>query len=529
MAPITTARLATCVVAATFVSAAAATLPTEALADDGSVSVPVAPVTAPSLDTGAVLAGEASAAVEGAMAAVLGETAQAAAQPTEEAAPADATPPAAPSAATPVETVRALETAPVQAPSEPDTTPVSSDIATGIATTAAPAATSPAGAVQASPTNVNVSVRIGSPGDNGPVTQLNVVAAVGTAPSATGSGTSATPATTTAAPSTTSGGAHASTPAPQPAAASSSSAQDDPDTWTWQWNCLSKPDLSVIPVAGSTTGSVPRNWTWIWNCGENPAQYQDATAAQYQPSNTNISIRISSPGNDGPVSQANVAIAAHVGLPVVATPAGPAVVVPVPVPVADVVSQAVIPGMTSLPALVAPPEPVWLGGDVSVRSIVETVHDVVDLPYLLPPLAGAGTFRLVERQRRLPALGGRAVPVVGRLAPLGALDLGTLTVADAEASSADGRSAAAGVSPSRAAKNKKQIRWRAPLPQPMPVPVPSGASFAPATGGSSSGGGIPVFLALPFLAAMVDLARRVTLDRVALPSGHRSRVPEDPG
>src|SRR6188472_2265737 len=121
MAPITTARLATCVVAATFVSAAAATLPTEALADDGSVSVPAAPVTAPSLDTGAVLAGEASAAVEGAMADVLGETAQAAAQPTEEAAPADATPRAAPSAATPVETVPALETAPVQVPSEPDT------------------------------------------------------------------------------------------------------------------------------------------------------------------------------------------------------------------------------------------------------------------------------------------------------------------------------------------------------------------------------------------------------------------------
>jgi len=28
---------------------------------------------------------------------------------------------------------------------------------------------------------------------------------------------------------------------------------------------------------------------------------------------------------------------------------------------------------------------------------------------------------------------------------------------------------------------------------------------------------------------MLDLARRVTLDRVALPSGHRSRVPENPG
>ena len=111
MAPITTARLATCVVAATLVSAAAATLPKEALADDGPASVPSAPVTTPTLDTGAVLAGEASAAVEDAIGDALGEAAQA----TEQAAPADTTSTAAPSAATPVETVPAAETAPVQA------------------------------------------------------------------------------------------------------------------------------------------------------------------------------------------------------------------------------------------------------------------------------------------------------------------------------------------------------------------------------------------------------------------------------
>ena len=523
MAPITTARLATCVVAATLVSAAAATLPTEALADDGPASVPSAPVTAPSLDTGAVLAGEASAAVDDAIGDALGEAAQA----TEQAAPADATSTDAPSAATPVETVPPSETAPVQAPAEPDTTPVSSDTAAGIATTATTAAPAAATAVQASPTNVNVSVRIGSPGDNGPVTQVNVAAAVTSAASATGAGTSSAPIATTAAPSTTSG-AHASTPASQPAAASSSTAQDDPETWTWQWNCLSNPDLSVISLVGSTTGSLPKNWTWIWNCGENPAQYQDGTAAQYQPSNVNIAIRISSPGNDGPVSQTNVAVAAHVGPLVVATPAGPAVVVPVPVPIGDVASDAVIPGMTSLPALVAPPEPVWLGGDMGVRSIVQMVDEAVDLPYVLPPLLGTGAFRLVERQRLLPGLRGVAVPVIGRLAPVGAFGLGTLSDADAEARSADGHSTASGVSAARATK-KRAPRWRAPLPEPMPAQVTSGASFAPATGGSSSGGGIPVFLALPFLAAMLDLARRVTLDRVSLPSGHRSRVPEDPG
>ena len=352
-----------------------------------------------------MLAGEASAAVDDAIGDALGEAAQA----TEQAAPADATSTDAPSAATPVETVPPSETAPVQAPAEPDTTPVSSDTAAGIATTATTAAPAAATAVQASPTNVNVSVRIGSPGDNGPVTQVNVAAAVTSAASATGAGASSAPIATTAAPSTTSG-AHASTPASQPAAASSSTAQDDPETWTWQWNCLSKPDLSVISPVGSTTGSLPKNWTWIWNCGENPAQYQDGTAAQYQPSNVNIAIRISSPGNDGPVSQTNVAVAAHVGPLVVATPAGTAVVVPVPVPIGDVASDAVIPGMTSLPALVAPPEPVWLGGDMSVRSIVQMVDEAVDLPYVLPPLLGTGAFRLVERQRLLPGLRGARRP-----------------------------------------------------------------------------------------------------------------------
>jgi hypothetical protein len=524
MAPITTARLATCVVAATFVSAAAATLPTEALADDGPASVPSVPVTAPTLDAGAVLAGEASAAVEGAVGDALGEATQA----TEQTAPADANAPAATSAAAPVETVPAAEAAPTQASSEADTTPVSPDTASGIATTATTTAPAAATAAQTSPSNINVSVRIGSPGDNGPVTQVNVAAAVTSAASATGgAGTSTAPASTTAAPSTTSG-AHASTPSSQPTAASSSTAQDDPETWTWQWNCLSKPDLSVIPLIGSTTGSLPKNWTWIWNCGENPGQYQDATAAQYQPSNLNIGIRISSPGNDGPVSQSNVAVAVHVGVSAVATPAGRVVVVSTPVSASDVASDAVIPGMTSLPALVAPLDSVWLGGDVSVRSIVETVDDGVELPYVLPPLLGTGAFHLVERRRLVPGVRGVALPVIGRLAPVGAFGLETLSETDAESSSAGGPSTVSGVSASRAAK-KPAPRWRAPLPAPVPAQVRSGASFAPSTGGSSSGGGIPVFLALPFLAAMLDLARRVTLDRVSLPSGHRSRVPEDPG
>src|SRR4029079_14751840 len=56
--------------------------------------------------------------------------------------------------------------------------------------------------------------------------------------------------------------------------------------------------------------------------------------------------------------------------------------------------------------------------------------------------------------------------------------------------------------PSRAAR--KPPRGPPPPPQPMPAQVPSGASFAPATGGSSSGGGIPLLLPPLFLGAQVS-------------------------
>ena len=536
MASISTSRLATCVVAATLVSAAATTLPTEALADDGPASVPATPVGAPSLDTGAVLAGEASAAVEGA----IGDTLDAVAQATEQTAPAEATPADAATPAMPAETamptVPAAEPAPVQAPVEPDTTPVSPDTATGIApaaptTTTTTEAPATATAVQSSPTNVNVSVRIGSPGDNGPVTQVNVTAA-STSAAAVGSGASAAAATApvaAAAPKSTTSNAPTGS---QPAAETPASAQDDPDTWTWQWNCLSKPDLSVISPAGSTTGYVPSNWTWIWNCGNNPTQYQDAATSQYQPSNVNISIRISSPGNDGPVSQANVAVAAAVGSIVAAQgPIGPVVAIPVPAPVSPVSNLVsdVIPGMTSLPQLAEQLGPIWLGEDSGVRSVVELVDDTVELPFGLAPLFRGTASGTGEGPTVFFDAGGLSVPVIGRLAPIGTLDTapGSYTAVGGVASTA-GRSAESGEPDSRAAR-KPAPRWHAPLPQPIPSGAPTGASFAPATGGGSSGGGIPIFLVLPFLAAMLDLARRVTLDRAALPSGYRSRMPDDPG
>jgi hypothetical protein len=300
------------------------------------------------------------------------------------------------------------------------------------------------------------------------------------------------------------------------------------------------PDFSAISPGGSATGSLPRNWTWIWNCGENPVQYQDATAVQYQPSNVNVAIRISSPGNDGPVSQANLAVAAvaaAIAGPVAAAARPPKTQAPAPVlpavlPAAGAVSDVVSALTDALPAVTAPlpvaTAPVWLGGDTSLPSLVESIVDIVDLPHVLPLVPPVAPATIGERPWRIPgaAAGIRfARPVSAAPLELGtrAAQSGLSAVASEEAS---GPSAG---SPSAGAAEKRAPRWRAPRPEPVPEPVPSGASIAPATGGGSSGGGIPIFLALPFLAAMLDLARRVTLDRVALPSGYRSRMPEDPG
>ena len=77
---------------------------------------------------------------------------------------------------------------------------------------------------------------------------------------------------------------------------------------------------------------------------------------------------------------------------------------------------------------------------------------------------------------------------------------------------------------------KPVTRWRTRAPSsPLPETAPLGASAAPSAGGGSSSGGLPIFLALPFLVAVLDLARRVAIERIATPSGHRSRIPDTPG
>ncbi len=231
--------------------------------------------------------------------------------------------PEAPAAVT--ETPEPAPEAPVQAVETP-ATPVPTSIPAPLAEAVG------AVAQQVQPINVNISLRYESPGDNGPVSQLNaavadVAAAMSTAPA---------PATQYQTPESQ---YHApSAPAdstPGPAAPSATENQAQPASepteqwdWTWQWSCgdaippeFAIPGSSMLPIW---------NWNWEWNCGggptsdgnsesQLPTQYHGA-ATQYQPININISIRILSPGNDGPVTQVNlaqtnVAVTVHAALP----------------------------------------------------------------------------------------------------------------------------------------------------------------------------------------------------------------------
>jgi hypothetical protein len=214
--------------------------------------------------------------------------------------------------------------APVQAaqePANPDPTSIPAPVAEAVS----------AVAQQVQPLNVNISLRFESPGDNGPVSQLNaavadVVAQFAPAPQP---GTQYQPTESQYhAPSQPA----ASAPAPETPPATENQAQpgSEPEEqwdWTWQWNCgdaippeIAIPGNSLLPIW---------NWNWEWNCGGNPgsggnsgtqlpSQYH-AAATQYQPININISIRVLSPGNDGPVTQTNMA-QANVGVTIHGSP-----------------------------------------------------------------------------------------------------------------------------------------------------------------------------------------------------------------
>jgi hypothetical protein len=117
---------------------------------------------------------------------------------------------------------------------------------------------------------------------------------------------------------------------------------------------------------------------------------------------------------------------------------------------------------------------------------------------------------------------GSGAPIPGH--PLAATWSGQRTLGAAAAASGTSADAGKPHGPPQASPEH-----RPQLPDRVPFAPVSSASAAAVGGGGASGSGLPVLLVLPFVAALLDLARRVALEHATWPSGHRRRVPDRPG
>ena len=223
---------------------------------------------------------------------------------------------------------------------------------------------------QTSPANVNVSVRVDSPGDDGAVEQANVATVVEGGPDA---------------PQYRQPPAQYQEPEPPPAVPDTVTDSDAPPAedstweWTWRWDCGgSAPAVPAPPVGAPQIW----NWNWTWNCSKSEpgaeqlaknsdARYQ-SDVTQYRPVNINISIRINSPGDNGPVRQANIAVA-------VAAPTLPPLRVEVPVPAAGPAVSAPV----AASALVLEPTQGVAAAELGVAVVVETA-ETAEIPETAP-------------------------------------------------------------------------------------------------------------------------------------------------
>gem|GEM_PF-3738658 len=513
-----------CTAAVSLVTAVAAVAPPTARADD---TLPT------QLPTVASLADAATTAASDAVAAASlpDVTADTGAAPGLDAAPVveapESTPsepvPAAPSGDTVTQDPVPIADGASQSGSGGDITPRTADTAADTPPAASQPKPSTASTTPAAPpvpasasANVNVSVRIDSPGDNGPVSQVNVAGGA-VAPLSTAGAPEKTPVAPPPGNTTQS-----SAPAPAPQTTDGAS-----DTWYWNWDCLGTAPISAISPAGSGTGSFPTSWTWIWNCGDNSSQYQSETRNGYPQINTNIAIRISSPGNDGSVTQVNVGagVTIPVAAPVHGAPFPPS---PVNVPPLETALGAVSAALG--PVLAATPfvDTTDITAVLDPGATTATTTGPVSATPFAAPVAPIDkpALRTTPLQRRAGSFPGLRIP----LAPIVRFTPATTSAVDAAWRAASPMSSEGSEAPKR--PPEATPRPRAPrAPAKAPVISVSGVSASAAGGGAggSSGSGLPLLLALPFVAALLDLARRVALEHATWPSGHRRRVPERPG
>jgi hypothetical protein len=417
--------------------------------------------------------------------------------------------------------------------------------------------------VQTGAANVNVSIRVDSPGNDGAVSQSNTAAAG--APTGTASALPAASATSSTASSPLSAPARDNMSQSVPATPAGATAAAG--TWNWTWDCASPPTIDAPALLDADGQAVPWNWRWIWNCGGNTqsatspnSQYQPATGSetttQYQPSNINISIRINSPGDNGPVNQTNVAISVAASGAQAGVSAG-----------ASSSEVEVHVDVQLSPSSEGEPADSSIQADAAIASQFQAIGFALETwpaPFgLTLTMARDGSFVLVpcrcgqpnnlerawlpvgpcgELQRELHRTRGsmrrdddwfeRCFDAPLTVTPCRCLPPGTpLATADTSGVGWNGSNKGSTTRSGTAARPRTQAKHGRTLPlnrPPLPVGV-MGAALGPAPAGSSSGTALPASLLIPIAVALLDLCRRVAVAKVVWPAGRRGGTFDPPG
>lgn len=369
----------------------------------------------------------------------------------------------------------------------------------------------PPAAEQTEPANVNVSVRVDSPGNDGAVEQANVATVAEGGPDEPQyQQPPAQYQEPETAPVVSDTAAEAAAP---PAEASSWK-------WTWTWDCGgTAPDVPAPPAG------VPQSWiwNWTWNCDEREpetdqltknshARYQ-SDVTQYRPVNINVSIRINSPGDNGSVRQGNIAVA-------VAAPTLPVLRVDVPV----LASGPAVTAPTVVAALALEPAPAVAAAELAVVAVVggvttaETATDdccALRSPRGVPDAEGERSVPDAPTQRRALIAPERFEPAVVATARL------------AEAATAAARRARAARAPARTVRPLPSRRPGDPSRD--PALVQRSAGFAPLTAQDGRFGRLVLLLLVfGFAIAFADASRSVAAE-VRATGEDRDPPPDRPG
>lgn len=346
---------------------------------------------------------------------------------------------------------------------------------------------------QTAPTNVNVSVRVDSPGNDGAVEQANVA-------TATGGGADE--------PQYQESPAQYQEPEPVPAVpetaagAEASPAEASSWEWTWSWDCGgTAPDVPA-PPAGAPQIWI---WNWTWNCSKSEpeetklsknanARYQP-DLMQYRPVNINISIRINSPGDNGSVRQANIAVA-------VAAPTLPPLRVEVPAPAAG---SAVAAPVTAA-SLVLEPTQGMAAAELGVDASFVEGAEIAETGDCCAPRSTGGAADAGGEQAPDDPTPERALIAPERYEPAV-----VATARLAEASAAAARRARAARKPTRTARPLSS-RQR-PDPSRDPQVVQRSAGFAPLNAPDGRFGQLVLLLVVfGFAIAFADASRSVAAE-----------------